>query len=230
MPFQHHYPLYTAEPSSRFPTHSTIKPTSRTHSLILRTPTSNDAPALVRHFSDKRNTKHDLSVHGLDNAVAVAALIEQWRTVSSSLKGFNLVVEVEGELVGVGGFGWIGVVKGDEEEEEKEEEGKKETRKGERIGDAGIMLDTRVRGKGYAVEALRITMDYGFRMLDLDACRLAATDENLAMKGLMEKRFGLEGKRVEKDRFGNDWVWTLRRKEWEEWEEWQGEMEGKSGG
>lgn len=54
----------------------------------------------------------------------------------------------------------------------------------------------------------------GFKCWGLDECRNAATDDNLAMKGLIEKRFGLVVERIGKDLFANEWGWTVRRKDW----------------
>lgn len=122
-----------------------------------------------------------------------------------------MVVEVEGELVGVGGLGWIGLDKPFQSEGQGYSEGKELVL----CGNAGIMLDTRVRGRGYAVAALGMVMDYGFRVLGLEECRIAATHDNLAMRGLMEKRFGLVGVRIGMDHFENEWVWIVRRKDWE---------------
>ena len=50
--------------------------------------------------------------------------------------------------------------------------------------------------------------------MSVGLCRIAATDDNLAMKGLIEKRFGVVGERIEKDLFANEWVWTVGRKDW----------------
>lgn len=205
-------PSYTASPSTHQPSpdNPTVRLESLIYPLVLRTPTPADAPSLLRHFSDERNTKHDLSVRGLDNSAAISKLIESWSTISTPLSGLNVVVEVEGDVVGVGGLGWIGLDRAAQKDWQEEGEGKEELL----VGDVGIMLDTNVRGQGYAVAALGMVIDYGFGVLGLDECRIASTDANMAMKGLMEKRFGLVGKRTEKDRFENEWVWTVRRKDW----------------
>lgn len=190
----------------------TVTLTSLTRPLILRAPTLDDAPALISHFSDTRNTQHDRSVHGLDNPEAIIALIERWSTVSSPPKALNFVVEIEGEVVGVGGLGWIGYTKSKTDAARSKEDSSNDIY----VGAAGIMLDTRVRGKGYAVEALRMIMDYAFTVLRLDEVRVGSTGANVAMKGLMENKFGLVGERIEPDQFGNEWVWRIRKDEWDE--------------
>lgn len=219
MPFQYPRPLYTAlrplyiaRPTNHQPSpdHPFVILESLIHPLVLRTPKPTDAPSLLRHFSDERNTRYDRSVRVLNNPTAIALLIQRWSTISAPLSGLNVVVEVEGELVGVGGLGWIGLDKPFQNEGQGNGDGKELVL----VGNAGIMLDTKVRGKGYAVAALGMVIDYGFRVLGLDECRIAATDDNLPMKGLMEKRFGLTGVRIGMDHFENEWVWIVRRKDW----------------
>lgn len=60
------------------------------------------------------------------------------------------------------------------------------------------MLDTKVRGKVYAVAALGVVIDYQFRILGLDECRIAAKGDNMAIRWLMERRMGLAGKELRK--------------------------------
>lgn len=192
--------------SSSFYTHQTdlysdINPhfsvKSTTLPLELRNPTVNDASALLRHFTDQRNVQHDSSVAGLDTPPAIETLIKQWNTFTDPLDRVNAVAVIDGKTVGSGGIGWIGS-KPD----------------GTRVGDAGIMLDTEVRGKGYAYEALRITIDYGLRVLGLDEVHLATRDVNIPMRGLMDKKLGFEGKRIQDTRFGNDWLWEIGKEQW----------------
>jgi len=85
------------------------------------------------------------------------------------------------------------------------------------------MLDPEFRGKGYAFDALRCSIDYGLRELGLVKVVLGTGNENLAMRGLMEKKFGLEGEVTVKDKFGNDLVWKIDGVVWESW------LEGREG-
>lgn len=216
-------PLYTANPSSHQPTpnHPTVRLESLIHPLVLRTPTPADASSLLRHFSDERNTRYDLSVRRLDSPAAITMLIKKWSTISAPLTGLNVVVEIQGEVVGAGGLGWIGFDKS----LHRQRQGKGKLKDVLLVGHAGIMLDTKVRGKGYAVAALGMVIDYGFRVLGLDECRIAATDDNLALRGLMDKKFGLVARRVAKDIFNNEWVWTVGREDWADGEESKGSDE-----
>jgi RimJ/RimL family protein N-acetyltransferase len=77
-------------------------------------------------------------------------------------------------------------------------------------------LNPEARGKGYAYEALSMSIDYGFNVLGLEVVEIAARDENLAMRGLMDKKFGWKAKRIQDTRFGNDWLWSIGKEEWKE--------------
>jgi len=99
------------------------------------------------------------------------------------------------------GFGWIGLAKKDDESSE-------------RAGAAGIMLDPDARGKGYAYEALKMSIDYGLRELGLVEVRIGTPSSNAAMRGLMEKKFHMPAEVVEPDRFGNDLVWRIWKEDW----------------
>ncbi|CAG8958127.1 hypothetical protein HYFRA_00000473 [Hymenoscyphus fraxineus] len=165
--------------------------------LKLRNETSHHAEALLKHFSDQRNVQYDGSVIGLDNPKEISSLLVQWSTFTEPLTRFNAVVIIDNKVSGTGGIGWIGT-----------------NSEGVRVGAAGIMLGPEVRGKGYAYEALRITIGFGLRELALDEIHLATWDANIAMRGLMDKKFGFMGRRIEKDRFGNEWECRIRKTEW----------------
>ncbi|CAG8972218.1 hypothetical protein HYALB_00010997 [Hymenoscyphus albidus] len=165
--------------------------------LKLRKVASDDAEALLKHSSDQRNVQYDGSVIGLDNPEAISSLLAQWSTFTEPLARFNAVVVTDNKISGTGGIGWIGT-----------------NSEGVRVGAAGIMLNSEERGKGYAYEALKITIDFGLRELALDEIHLATWDANIPMRGLMDKKFGFMGRRIEKDRFGNEWEWRIRKTEW----------------
>lgn len=165
--------------------------------LVLRNLHPEDASALLEHYSDERNVKHDKSVESLKTLPAVQKWVERLSTFTDPLEQASAVILEDGVLIGSGGIGWIG------------------TRPdGTRIGDAGVMINSEARGKGYAYEALRITFDYGFRVLSLDVMEIATRDENTAMRGLMDKKFGFEGKPIKDLKFGNDWEWAILKQQW----------------
>ena len=79
----------------------------------------------------------------------------------------------------------------------------------------GVVLNPEARGQGLAYEALRISIDYGLRELGLMEVRVGTPSENVSMRGLMERKFGLQPEPGrERDRFGNDLLWRIKREEW----------------
>lgn len=62
---------------------------------------------------------------------------------------------------------------------------------GSRVGDAGVMINPDARGKGYAYESLRITIDYALRVLGLDGVTVQMGEANVEMRGLMDRKFGV---------------------------------------
>ena len=169
---------------------------SDTLPLELRKPTPSDAPALLKVLSDEENIKHDQSCAGLDTLPAVENLIIKWLTITDPLERFNLVVVVEGKVVGIGGTGYI------------------HDRNGKRVGDVGIMLNPEARGKGYAHESLRMTIDHALRVLCLDGVTISCQAANVAMRGLLEKKFGLSADVLVDGKFGNACCYSVKREEW----------------
>ena len=174
--------------------HASIR--SKTLPLEMRSAIRSDAPALLDLFSDERNIKHDQSAAGLNTPSAVDNFITQWLTFTTPLDRLGLVVVAKGEVVGLSGMGHIGTEKD-----------------GRRIGHAGIMIGPEARGMGYAYESLRMTFDYGLRVLNLDEVTVAMTGANVAMRGLMDKKFGLSATRLDEgnSRFGNEYVYSVKK-------------------
>ncbi|KAI9667853.1 MAG: hypothetical protein M1821_000672 [Bathelium mastoideum] len=168
--------------------------------LELRAPVITDAAALLRILSDRRNIQYDKSCDGLNTPEAIGALITKWRTFNRPLERANVVVVINVDTVGTGGLGWIGKSKVNHK----------------MIGDAGILLDTEYRGKGYAYEALRIIIDHGFRVLGMDEVHIACVDANVAMKGLMNVKLGFDPVAIQDKQFGNDWIWRITKEQWQE--------------
>jgi RimJ/RimL family protein N-acetyltransferase len=190
--------LYSHQTDLYNPTHPQYQITSKKFpQLKLRCPVPTDSDALLGLFTDQRNIQYDKSCDGLNNPTAINGLIKQWSTFNQPLERVNGVIEIDDQVVGTCGLGWIGTSK-----------------EGKMIGDAGIMLDFDFRGKGYAYEALRIAIDHGFRVLGMDEIHIATRDANVAMKGLMSSKLGFPAGPINDERFGNDWIWKIH---WEEW-------------
>lgn len=96
----------------------------------------------------------------------------------------------EGHLIGIGGYGAI---------KTWEREGKKV-----RAGDVGVVIDPAERSKGYAVEAMRLAIDWAFASLEdgglqLDLVTVTTEAGNTAMARLIDDKLGLKGKGVLRD-------------------------------
>lgn len=124
-------------------------------------------------------------------------MITAWTNLTDRLTRLNLVVVAEGDVVGLSGMGHI----------HTREDGK-------RIGDAGVMIIPDARGKGYAYESLRITMDYALRVLGLDEVTVEMREANVEMRGLMDGRFHVTAAVSEALEFGNEYSYRFGREEW----------------
>lgn len=121
-----------------------------------------------------------------------------------------LVLKTEGEkIIGLGGFGAI---------KDWEREGRKI-----RAGDAGVVIDEKYRGKGYAVEAMKLAIDWAFTPVadggpQLDIVTVTTTATNKAMLALTDDKLGLRGKGVLRDHeFGDpagEMYYELTAEEW----------------
>ena len=172
---------------------------SKSLPLELRNPTSADAPGLLQTLADKRNTKDDLSMVDLDKAT-IEKIVQGWLAFSDAepLDRVTYVVLENGTQIGLGGMGPL-----------------RTKVSGKRVGDAGVMIDSSYRGKGYAYEALRMMIDHGFRFLKLDVIQVATTKSNVAMRGLMDKKFGNVSS-TEQGIFshGNEYLWVIKKSDW----------------
>lgn len=163
--------------------------------LTLRIPTGLDIAAVIDILENKANSEFDKSISDA-SAEELQSIAQRWTMVNEPLTHVNFLVRHKEQVIGIAGLGWIGPANtGDA------------SCQAERAGAAGVMLQPIGRGKGYAYEALRVVFDYGIRELGLAEIRVGSHSENLPMKGLMEKKFGLQPEpRAEGsvDQFGND--------------------------
>ena len=198
IPPQNFYTHTSNSPNSKSLALATL--TSSTLPLTLRTLLPHDIPVLAQLFSDPANTQDDLSVSKMSQA-ELETMINEWLIYTSPLKRINFLVLASGAPIGISGLGWIGWRRADDESSG-------------RAGAAGVMLRPEARGKGYAYEALRMSIDYGLRELELVEIRIGTTSKNFAMRGLMEKKFGMPAEVEEPDRFGNDLMWRIGKEDW----------------
>lgn len=165
--------------------------------LELRTALPSDAQALLRVFSDEENTKYDESAAGLDNLSAIEKLLSTWTNLTDPLTRLNFVVVADENVVGLSGMGYI----------YSRDDGK-------RVGDAGVMINPDARRKGYAKEALRITIDYALRTLRLDEVTVEMKEANTAMRALMDQTFSAAPSKRKDLKFGNEYSYAFYRDEW----------------
>ncbi|KAK1978521.1 hypothetical protein LZ30DRAFT_599017 [Colletotrichum cereale] len=177
---------------------------SPTHPILLRTLEPRDAAALSAVLSDPENTKHDphasaVSPEGAagvigrmrESAAAPTVLDEASGRVVSGPGRVNLLLvyvgdggagDDEGVGIGLAGFGGIN-------------EGEGETGGKVRVGDVGAMVGPAYRGRGFATEAIRLAVEWGFTRVEdggpqLDRITATMSEANGPMVGLMERKFG----------------------------------------
>ena len=109
------------------------------------------------------------------------------------------------EVIGLSGFGGIDEIEG------------------KRWADAGSMINPEFRGKGYAVESMRMSIEFAFGQLKIHGVSCQMLEKNVAIVGLVERRFGWVGKRSE-GKYGRGVRYEVGREEWEQTKE---KMEGK---
>ncbi|KAF4778892.1 acetyltransferase [Colletotrichum scovillei] len=195
------------------PTQASHLPTtlrSPTHPLLLRTLEDSDFAAVSAVLSDPENTKYDPHASAISPEVAkiviarmresasVPSVVDEEGKVVSGPGRVNLLVvyvgdgtddgktssEKEGTVIGFGGYGGIN---------EHEEDGRKI-----RVGDVGVMINPDFRGRGFAAEAVRLAVEWGFRKvaeggLQLERVSATMSERNVPMRRLVEKRFRWAG-------------------------------------
>lgn len=85
---------------------------------------------------------------------------------------------------------------------------------GKTIGNAGLMLDSEFHCKRYAYHAFSINIDPGLRILGLDEIHVACVDANVALKGLVNVKFGFRPALVQDKLFGTEWICKITREQW----------------
>lgn len=152
--------------------------------LTLRLPTKSDIPSVTAILNNKANSQFDKSI-STATPEELTSIAERWTTITEPLTYLNFLVfhdEAE-EPLGIAGLGWIGPVN---DTNNANDDGEPQ----EKAGAAGIVLQPFARGKGYAYEALRMVFDYGVRELGLVEIRVGSFSGNVAMRGVMEGKFG----------------------------------------
>ncbi|CAM0135767.1 hypothetical protein VKS41_001802 [Umbelopsis sp. WA50703] len=174
---------------------------SETLLILLRVPEPSDAEALLQILNNPLNTEFD--PHAGSGALQLANvenIITRMRS-SAAMEvpdRVNLVIvdtSLDNKVVGLGGYGHIA------------------RNSDESIGDAGVMLQPEVRGKGYGVEAIKLALDYAFDGLKLNAVTLTMLKKNVAMCNLIDKKLKLQGIERESE-FGTEKCYTVQAEDW----------------
>jgi len=77
----------------------------------------------------------------------------------------------------------------------------------------GAMINPEYRGKGYAVESMRLSIEFALEELSVEGISCEMLNVNAEMLGLVEKKFGWVGVRRTKS-FGTEVRFEVRREEW----------------
>ncbi|CEJ84919.1 hypothetical protein VHEMI03616 [[Torrubiella] hemipterigena] len=199
---------------------------STTYPIILRTVQEEDAAIYAELLFGKRNNPEATSdtvdvakgleiVKGHRTKMATPTVVGADGRVVSGPPKVNMVVVLKGdngkdeEVIGLGGYGAI----------------KDWVRDGVnvRAGDAGVMLDVAYRGKGYAVEAMKLAIDWAFLPVSqggpqLDLVTITTSTTNAAMIKLTEEHLGLKGKGVTRpgEFSPSEEYWEMNKAQWEE--------------
>lgn len=180
---------------------------SPTHPIVLRNPKPSDASVLSRILSNPENIKNDpmCSPTGFSEEQSSKFIARSLESASKEIPtSVSLVLVLlpsissseEGEVIGLGGFGGI-----DEED-------------GKRFGDVGIMVEPEFRGRGYALEALRLSIEFALEKLGVDGVSAATLEMNEPMVTLLERKMGWAGERRD-SKWGVECLYKMYPADWE---------------
>lgn len=171
--------------------------------LELRSATLADAPAISQIFTDPVNIELDKIDPAKFSVPLVEPRIQRWNAEAQMdpVKTVSLVVVVDGLVQGIGGMGHIA----------------HDEATGRRTGDAGVMLNMAVRRKGYAGEAIWLTTEFAFAVLQLDAVTVTMDARNTAMAGVMRKLKWKEERIEQGELLGvSELMFRMSPEEWEQ--------------
>ncbi|ORY62922.1 uncharacterized protein BCR38DRAFT_344380 [Pseudomassariella vexata] len=227
--------------------------TSPTHPIALRTMELSDAKPWSSILADPRNTEFegDEVPTEMEHSKAVDILTRQRESAAQPtvvdartgkvIRGpsrVNMVIlfcptdndDDDGgptqQVIGLGGFGSLKDL-GVEEKTAVPKEDREGKSRGPgtylRVGDVGAMVNYEYRRRGFAVEAIRMAMEWGFRKaseggLQLDKITSTTLLDNRPMVDLLEKKMGWKGtKRVAEELWeGKDEMfYEMTVEEWE---------------
>lgn len=199
---------------------------SPTLPIILRVVEIQDAPHHAAMLSSPDNggdpdkpfpvSKSEQAIPAQRESASVPTILGADGRVVSGPRRVNMVVCLktpsgDEQVIGLGGYGAV---------EDREHEGRKI-----RAGDVGVLLNKEHRGKGYAAEAMRLAMDWGFSAVtdggpQMDLVTLTTLADNKPMSKLAEERLGLKDKWIARpagfDATKQELYMEVKPEEWKE--------------
>ncbi|KAI1849312.1 hypothetical protein JX266_004807 [Neoarthrinium moseri] len=231
----------TASPQTQSYNHLPTTLASSTHPILLRTLEPEDNVAFAAILSDPRNTEHEAGSppDHMELSVATGAIARMRDSAAAPtvvsapeesgpgkvLSGpgrVNLAIvylggDAAGSVIGLGGFGSIK----DLSRATGEPVADVAAEPFERVGDVGAMVNAEYRGRGFAAEAVRLAMEWGFAPagrggLQLDRITATTRAANAPMVRVLAK-FGWEGRAVpaQGPEGKDELTYSMRADEWE---------------
>jgi RimJ/RimL family protein N-acetyltransferase len=196
----------------------TIRSRSPAARIFLRSPILSDSFSFTARAHDPLCTAFLPHIANPKNPITVASnekQIQSWRA-ESGVGGYFLSIiwlpEVRNEQAAAG----LVPKEGEEENDIWQTIG--DTGLGPldltaKTGETGLMLNSgpMTRRKGYAVETLDMIFAFGFDHLGLERIKFGTHEDNVAMHGLLEKKFGIPARWKEESK---DWAFEVTPQWW----------------
>ena len=152
---------------------------SKISPMMLRIPQIDDAKELLNILTDIRNTEYDPHINKGLTFNNINSMITRMRT-STTLDNPN-------------SFNFVII----------------DTSINNKIGDVGVIINFNFRGKGYATEAIKMSINYGFNNLKLNEVTATMLEKNIPMRNLLDKRLKLKGIK-RKSKFGDEYFYSVK--------------------
>lgn len=165
--------------------------------LHIRSPEITDVEAIRAIDLNPANTLHQDHINEQDNTIeAVTNRVKGWINAEKIPDFLPLVITEKStkRTVGYCGFSEYGP--------------------GATVVEAGCVIDSKFSGKGYGTACYKVMFDYAFDGLEsISTVKVSTSEDNTAMRHLIEKKFGLEGT-LGRDPFGECLVYSMPREKW----------------
>ncbi|KAH8802645.1 acetyltransferase [Xylogone sp. PMI_703] len=184
----------------------TVLPSTK-YPIYLRCPQVSDAATYAQILSNPQNIRHDPSDNGepmkVENAEKTITAMRKSASEEVPTRVNFVIVYTGGEegkeeeVIGLSGFGGIDLIDG------------------KRYADVGVMINPEYRGRGYALECLRLCIDFAFEKLATEGVSCQTRVVNTEMVGVLEK-FGWKGGVRRESEKGAEFRYEMSPEEWAE--------------